>query len=54
MGSALVGGVQKHVMACVKHFALNSMENARYKVDVELDERSLRELYLPHFKACVD
>ncbi len=54
MGSALVRGAQEHVMACVKHFALNSMENARYKVDVEVDERSLREVYLPHFKACVD
>ncbi|MFZ2782333.1 MAG: glycoside hydrolase family 3 C-terminal domain-containing protein [Rectinemataceae bacterium] len=54
MGSALVQGVQRHAMACVKHFALNSMENSRYKVDVTIDERSLREIYLPHFKACLD
>lgn len=54
MGSALVRGVQRHVMACVKHYALNSMENGRYKVNISIDERSLRELYLPHFKACVD
>lgn len=54
MGVAFVEGLQKHVMACVKHYALNSMENSRYKVDVDIDERSLRELYLPHFKACVD
>ena len=54
MGSALVTGVQKHMMACVKHFAANSMENARFKVNVEMDERTLREVYLPHFKACVD
>ena len=54
MGSALVRGVQRHVMACVKHYALNSMENGRYKINVSIDERSLRELYLPHFKACVD
>lgn len=54
MGAALVRGVQRHIMAGVKHFALNSMENARYKVDVEVDERSLREVYLPHFKACID
>jgi len=54
MGSSLVRGVQKHAMACVKHFALNSIENSRYKVDVAIDERSFRELYLPHFKACID
>jgi beta-glucosidase len=54
MGTALIRGVQRHVMACVKHYALNSMENGRYSVNVSIDERSLRELYLPHFKACVD
>ena len=54
MGAALVRGVQRHVMACAKHYALNSMENARFKVDVTIDGRSLREIYLPHFKACVD
>ncbi len=30
------------------------MENGRYKINVSIDERSLRELYLPHFKECVD
>ncbi len=55
MGAALTRGVQKHnVMACIKHYALNSMENARFKVDVQLDERTLREVYLPHFKRCID
>jgi beta-glucosidase len=55
MGSALVRGVQsQNVMACVKHFALNSMENARLKVDARVDERTLREVYLPHFKQCID
>lgn len=54
MGSSLVKGVQKHIMACAKHFAGNSMENARFTVSVEMDERTLREVYLPHFKACVD
>lgn len=54
MGVAFVEGIQKHVMACVKHYALNSMENSRYKVNVDIDERSLRELYLPQFKACID
>ncbi|MHC1592269.1 MAG: glycoside hydrolase family 3 C-terminal domain-containing protein [Candidatus Helarchaeales archaeon] len=54
MGAALVRGTQKHVMACAKHYAANSMENARFKVNVLLDERTLREVYLPHFKKCVD
>jgi beta-glucosidase len=55
MGAALVRGVQQHnVMACVKHFALNSIERSRYKVDVRADERTLREVYLPHFKRCID
>jgi beta-glucosidase len=54
MGAASVRGVQRHVMACVKHFAANSIENARFKVDVRMDERTLREVYLPHFKRCVD
>ncbi len=54
MGAALVRGVQRHVMACVKHYAANSIENARMKVDVRLSERTLREMYLPHFKRCID
>ncbi len=54
MGAALVRGVQRHVMACVKHYALNSIENTRFKVDVRVDERTLREVYLPHFKRCLD
>ena len=54
-GAALVRGVQKHnVMATVKHFAANNMENARFKINVEMDERTLREVYLPHFKRCIE
>ena len=37
-------------MACMKHFALNSMENARFTVDVTVGERALHEVYLPHFE----
>jgi len=53
MGAALMRGVQRHAMACVKHFALNSIENARFKVDVRVSDRVLREIYLPHFERCV-
>ena len=54
MGAALVRGVQRHIMACVKHYAANSIENSRFKVDVLIDERTLHEVYLPHFKRCID
>ena len=53
MGAALARGVQRHAMACVKHFALNSMENSRYSVDVTADDRTLHEVYLPHFRRVV-
>jgi len=54
MGKALTESVQGHnVMACIKHYALNSIENSRFRVNVEVDERALREVYLPHFKKCV-
>lgn len=55
MGAELVRGVQsQNVMACVKHYAVNNMENRRFYVDVDCSERTLREVYLPHFKKCVD
>ena len=55
MGAALVRGVQsKGVMACVKHFAFNQMENARFTVDITADKRTEREVFLPHFKKTID
>lgn len=54
MGAALVRGVQRHAMACVKHYACNSIENSRFKVSVEIEERTLRETYLPHFRRCIE
>ena len=54
MGTAMIQGLQKHVMACAKHFAANSIEEARFFVDVKIDPRTLREVYLPHFRKCVD
>ncbi len=54
MGAALTRGAQRHVMACVKHYALNSMENARFQVDVRVQPRALHEVYLPHFKRVVE
>jgi beta-glucosidase len=54
MGAAATRGVREHVMACVKHYALNSIENARFDVDVTVDDETLHEVYLPHFKAVID
>ena len=55
MGVAVMEGVQHHnVMACAKHFALNSLETARFKNSVEIDERTLREVYLPQFRKVVE
>ena len=55
MGASLVNGVQKNnVMACVKHYAVNNMENRRFHVNVKCSDRTLHEVYLPHFRKCVD
>ncbi|KAF7960153.1 hypothetical protein EAE96_001752 [Botrytis aclada] len=43
-GAALTRGVQKNAMAIAKHFALNSMENARFQVDVKIDRSAKRIL----------
>jgi beta-glucosidase len=51
---ATVNGIQsQHVAACVKHFAVNNQEVERGQVNVEIDERALREIYLPAFEAAV-
>lgn len=49
-----VKGIQsQHVAACVKHFAVNNQEVERGRVSVDVDERTLREIYLPAFKASI-
>ena len=54
MGKALTESVQEHnVIACVKHYAMNNIENSRFFVNVHADERTLREVYLPHFKKSI-
>ena len=55
MGVALTKAVQeKGVIACPKHYAVNSIENLRFSVNVETDEVTLHEVYLPHFRKCVE
>jgi beta-glucosidase len=53
MAVAFVRGVQEYVLANPKHYAANSIEDTRFEVDVTVDERTLREIYLPHFRAAV-
>lgn len=54
MGVAWIKGVQSmHVAACVKHYAGNEQEFERNGVNIEMDERTFREIYLPAFKAAV-
>jgi beta-glucosidase len=40
--------------ACVKHFLANNQEFERNCINVVMDERALREIYLPGFKAAVE
>jgi len=54
MGKSLAEAVQEHnVMACVKHYAFNNIENSRFFVDVQTDDRTMHEVYLAHFKKIV-
>ena len=41
------------LIADVKHFAANKQETSRFTVNEIIDERTLREIYLPHFEAAV-
>lgn len=50
-----IQGVQQNgVAACVKHYALNNQEVWRDKINVEVSDRALHEIYLPAFKAAVE
>jgi beta-glucosidase len=55
MAVAYVEGVQEveGVGACAKHFVANDVEYARMTVSSEIDERTLREVYLAPFEAAV-
>ena len=51
---AYIAGVQSRGVGCaVKHFACNDQETDRMEIDVVVDERTRRELYLLPFEAAV-
>ena len=54
IASAEIRGIQSQgVMAEVKHYAANNQEKDRLLVSAEVDERTLREIYLPAFETAV-
>ena len=51
---AYIKGLQsKDVAACIKHYAVNNQEFMRWRIDVLMNERALREIYLPVYRAAV-
>jgi len=55
MAVPFIKGVQEDndVSVCVKHFAVNNQETERLNVEAIVDERTLREIYLPAFEQAV-
>ena len=54
LSTALIEGVQsRNVGTSIKHFAANSQEHRRMSSDAIVDERTLREIYLPAFETAV-
>jgi beta-glucosidase len=54
MAVGFVKGEQAQgVASCAKHYAANSQETQRGSINVIMDERTLREIYLPAFRAAV-
>ncbi len=54
IATAYIRGVQKHrVACCIKHFVANDTEFERHTISSEVDEATLRELYLAPFEATV-
>lgn len=50
----VLGVQEQDVAACIKHYAINNQETNRGTVNVLADERTIREIYLPVFRAAVE
>jgi len=54
MAASIINGVQsKGIGTSLKHYAANNQETQRLTISAEMDERTLREIYLPAFEAAV-
>src|SRR5918996_3191412 len=54
LASAYINGIQsKGVGACIKHFVANDQEYERFSISSEVDERTLREIYLEPFRIAI-
>jgi beta-glucosidase len=54
LAAADIRGIQENgTIAEVKHYAANNQETDRHAVDEHIDERTLNEIYLPHFEQAV-
>ena len=54
MAASLINGIQsKGVGTSLKHYAANNQEYERFVISAEVDERTLREIYLPAFETAV-
>jgi beta-glucosidase len=50
----LVKGVQKHrIAACIKHYVANNQERNRFNITAEIDERTLREIYMKPYEQII-
>ncbi|MEW5869928.1 MAG: glycoside hydrolase family 3 C-terminal domain-containing protein [Chloroflexota bacterium] len=54
LAASLINGIQgKGVGTSLKHYAANNQEYQRFSISAEVDERTLREIYLPAFEKAV-